>query len=341
MSVPTILRSTDAGAPTLNGTAGSLYAVFKWALPLLGWSIEYDDGISKIAFRNDALKGSGAYFQLTDDDSHGTADARACQIKGYRSMTALDTGTDGFPASDAFLWKSQTLDATAREYLIIGDERSFWAGLEYLEFSNTEGYRTYYIGDFNSSVAGDVPFMLSFGSVPSFSNNGTASLFREAQQGWDSAIRSRATIPGGLLQNYNGQINPQNAWFWVVNPSLNTGTSEPFGAHGSYPDPISGRTLASRIFLADPDIVLSDSQEHLSYRGWLRGMLNPMHFLTADGEGKGHHSIQNDTVLGGINNGIENVSVLYVRGCYAMGNPNTQNFEHAYFFDIDTDWNNF
>lgn len=117
-----ILRSSDAGAPTLNGTAGSMIGVLD-ALLEIGGSAPYWEkvftGTNKAAYR--ALNGERYYLRVDDSAAQYAA------VRGFATMSDVDTGTGQFPNNTQqtnWNWfKSNTADSTARTYLAICTDR--------------------------------------------------------------------------------------------------------------------------------------------------------------------------------------------------------------------------
>lgn len=117
-----ILRSTDGGAPTLNGTAGSLISVLDALLEISGsdpfWAKAFT-GTNKAVYRSD--NGERYYFRV--DDSIGAY----AGVRGFATMSDVDTGTDQFPTGTqqtTYVWhKSSTADSTSRTYLGICTDR--------------------------------------------------------------------------------------------------------------------------------------------------------------------------------------------------------------------------
>lgn len=163
-------RWDDAGAPTLNGTVGSLITVLKTCLvgtsgiaygstPAAGWTTEYEDsGAYKIAFRNSiAAGGSGAYVRVLDDGSGTSADGRQAHINAYKTMSDVDTGTDATPAPVSGypgkrIEKSNAATSTAVPWYMLADERTFYICTQVT--SRGRGI-LYGAGDFHSHVPGD------------------------------------------------------------------------------------------------------------------------------------------------------------------------------------------
>lgn len=157
--------STDPDAPELNGLAGSLIAVLDACLvngygakPPLGWTKEHA-GENKAAYRQVAKLGYGQYYlQVRDDAPVGTQLGRTAIMSGYESMSSVDEGINMFPQSGqylspTYLRKSATADGVTRQWLLVGDERTFYL-MTYSE--DVAGYSFgFAFGDFYSIVPGD------------------------------------------------------------------------------------------------------------------------------------------------------------------------------------------
>ena len=193
-----VLRSSDPGAPTLNGTAGSLLGVLRALLDIGGsdayWSEVYT-GTNKAVFRADA----GERYYLRVDDSA----AQYAQVRGYGSMSDVDTGSSPFPTTAQFTnwtWhKSSTADSTARTYFGVSTDRFFYllvrrgSGSAHLcvfgETKRTSGLSdstiifaqrdTSYQSDFSQHCQTGNPFDLSSSYTPP--TGGTASFLPSAK----------------------------------------------------------------------------------------------------------------------------------------------------------------
>lgn len=124
----TVYKSTDASAPSLSGTNGSLVALLDACLvngygskAAAGWAKAFS-GANKAAYR--APAGVRHYIRV-QDDGPGAGVAREARLLGYASMTDVDTGAGAF-GSGAVTRKSSTADATARPWYVLADARSFY-----------------------------------------------------------------------------------------------------------------------------------------------------------------------------------------------------------------------
>lgn len=136
-TTPVLLKWNDAGAPELSSTRGSIVDLFKWALPQLGWTLEYEDAPNfKAAFRNSPVDGLGYYFQMEHDPGGNWDDL---VLTGYTSMTAIDTGADLFGWVRVPCGQDTSSPVGGFEYFFIGDNRTFYFG--FLARSSTSSGR--------------------------------------------------------------------------------------------------------------------------------------------------------------------------------------------------------
>ena len=168
MAAPKIFRSTDASAPALNGNAGSLVNVLDWCLLTtgsasnLGWGNPYT-GTNLRVYR--APAGVRHYLDVDDSGPDATALGRNARLRGYESMTAVATGTNAFPTTtqattSVGIVKSTTTGTTARPWILIGDDRTFFlfvesAGTDPPNLTTHTWTSCCYFGEFLSALSGD------------------------------------------------------------------------------------------------------------------------------------------------------------------------------------------
>lgn len=142
------------GTPTTpaTGTISCLVAPAGWTRPY--------SGTDKAAFRNSlAAGGTGMYLRVLDDASL-TGAAINASVRAYLTMTDVDTGTIETPTAaqlaTGIVWrKSNTADATARPWILVADELTFYACIDTGTVASEGGAGTYAAGDFASYVPGD------------------------------------------------------------------------------------------------------------------------------------------------------------------------------------------
>lgn len=243
MSVPTVLRSTDSGAPDLTGEDGSLYDVLKWALPQLGWTLEHDDATNfRAAFRNDPTTGTGYYFRLVDKAADHNADARRARVTGYSSMSDVDTGVDPIEPSggQCFIVKSTTLDATARAYMVFGTETGFYLLVD--SFSDRKS-KLFFIGDFRSLDSSDNKNFIVCASA------NTSTSMTQNIMPW--RVNDDGQSIGAWAFDHQG-TSPQSTHHICVH-SVFSGDDNSMiafsGFDGVYPEPVTGGVMTAELWL--------------------------------------------------------------------------------------------
>jgi len=126
-----IFQSSDGGAPTLNGTSGSLIAVLDYCLTgsTTGWTRTFTSSSSGTVVRAMYQQASGSrmFFNIQDDALLTSKEAR---IFGFETGSSQDTGSRQFPLSGqgvpsgygyVVTRKSTTIDATARAWIVFAD----------------------------------------------------------------------------------------------------------------------------------------------------------------------------------------------------------------------------
>lgn len=293
--VPIVYRSTDPGAPVLNGQAGSLLALLNAILvtgygdgasskPGAGWTRPYASSSVQV-FRNSATSGSGTYLRVRDDASAATLNTGCvAQALGYSSMSDIDTGADQTPsaalqARGSFIAKAPTATAAARSWMVIATEIGFYLFTAWSNFNN--GLGAYYYGDIDTVVSGDVfPFVM-FGSndMTSFSgawNTDACSLFFASPLGAavdGVARRDQSYVPGGfVMRSYSGGQNaPGRVTTTGIDPPAGAASNNRSYGSGSYPvgpDRAHGGYNYMRAAVREAPFTL---------RGHLPGVLVPLH----------------------------------------------------------------
>lgn len=305
MAIPTVLSQASAGAPALTGQTGTLYDVLKWALPQLGWTVEFDDAANhRIAFRNNPL-GTGDFLRIADNPADHDGDERMANPRSYADMSDVNTGLDEVGASNWVILKSLTADGVPRPYWIIGDERSFWL---FIGSGDDEHFQWYYFGDIQPDRPGDEgaflttagdelsPSTVSF--VGPWSDNDSLAGFSQLRYDLDMAL-----VGVGLNLDSDFAMNSQT------------------GAVGTYPEPATGG-----IRVADRSMQETRTGGHR--RGRLRGWLdiaNDVVNVWPNG-----HVVENQATQRGLIDGM--IMNLFPR-------PSNSSLEGVALLDISSDWN--
>jgi len=172
MAAPTVYKSTDASAPVLSGTVGSMIAVLDACLvngygskAAAGWTVNLA-GTNRKSWK--APAGNRFVLDVNDNGVESGA-AKETLWTGWVTLTAFgssgysgDTGTGVFPnfaLSPGATWtgfngrKSTTADATARAWLLLADDRTV---IMCVATGDTAGkYCANYFGDVYSIKTGD------------------------------------------------------------------------------------------------------------------------------------------------------------------------------------------
>ena len=156
----TIYRSTDASAPVLSGTAGTLTTLLDavlvtgyGAVSPAGWSIAYTAANKRVY--QQGVGSSGCYYRVRDDGG-GTGGAREALIYGAEAMTGIDTVAASvvrFPTTAQssitdnalVIRKSSALSATARVWIAFADSRTCYLFIQDGDVASV--YKPYMIGD--------------------------------------------------------------------------------------------------------------------------------------------------------------------------------------------------
>jgi hypothetical protein len=273
----TIYRSSDASAPTLNGTVNSLRALLKACLvdgygakSAAGWTEDYT-GTDKAAYR--APSGNRLYFRV-QDDSGGTGGAKEALIRGFETMSDVDTGTGPFPtaaqsaltSSSVVARKSATADATARDWIIVADARTVYGFVK--TGDNASVYMAFAFGEFYSFLPGDAYNSLCIGRnaensavitnerLDNIGLQTTASTFNFMARGYTQLGTSVIMCKSGDGQRSN-----------------NSGT---LIGNLTFPNPSDGGIWLSPVTIADNTTAPAPNQ-----RGYLRGIWQFLHPLAS------------------------------------------------------------
>jgi len=141
-----------------SGTTSPATGTLSCKIAPLGWTKPYS-GTNKAAYLPAAAYVQ-CYLRVRDDSSTPTsASGRWAKVRGYETMSNVDTGTGLFPTAaqstnGLCLFKSSTSDSTARNWWLVGDGGIFYLGtFAHATYPTTAG--GYIFGDIASLRAGD------------------------------------------------------------------------------------------------------------------------------------------------------------------------------------------
>lgn len=283
MSVTTY-RSTDAGAPTLNGTTGNGFVnllticltgtgTAYGSLPKKGWTLLFT-GTNKAVYRT--VDGVG--FLRVVHDGTGTGGFREALVRAAEGATDVDTLVDPFPtvaevADTACVWRaSNTLDTTARAWELVADDN--WFILSVLH--DTTAADTYMFGRYSPSrSANSWPYIISTRGAANSNADGTAAAIYQAAASAFNTARLFA------MRNSNGTVkSPRAALVTESASSVST-----FTATGQLGPPIPNAD--GLIFMSPPQVwvngvtggVASDPQS----AGFFPNLWSPLHNFNSAG----------------------------------------------------------
>jgi hypothetical protein len=250
-------KSTDSGAPALNGVAGSLISLLDACLvngygsqSPSGWTKPFS-GTNLASYR--APIGIRHYLDVVDNANIA---ANVAQWKGYRTATDVGVGAGPYPGvgtSMAYVGKSFTSDAVARPWLLAADDRSL---ILMIDSSSTTpstfaGY-LYCFGEFYSLAANDLYRSCCGGYTPSPSLSYLAPVMggRLGVARHSSQVGNPILMSIGAHQGLGSQISPGQTSNWM-------------GGGWPFPSPADGSVHLTRVTI-----------ESVTYglRGYIRGM---------------------------------------------------------------------
>ncbi|HDS1531111.1 TPA: hypothetical protein QEK88_000939 [Stenotrophomonas maltophilia] len=277
--VPTIYRSTDPGAPLLSGVPGALIALLDAVLvdgygvgagrkDGLGWKKGFG-GVNIRAYQNSQAFGTG-YFLRVDDTA-----ARSALLRGYSSMSDLNTGEDATPSpalkTSGSMWeKSNVASGALRHWIAIGTERFFYLFVDTGGNYGTQGYagtHGHYAGDITSMKPGDRHhFTVSYKGSDSEGSSSIGYGFKARPwNDFGSADTQTSAFVGRSMSGVPGSVRA------YVSASAATTSGVALGSQSNYPTyPYAGNGG----LLYSPIDVLENGMQP---RGFLPGAFAPIH----------------------------------------------------------------
>lgn len=263
----TKLSYTDAGAPSALCLNGSLNNILRWALPLLGWAVEFGPTGNASVFR--AAAGNRHRLHVRHD-SAVSGNAGLAYVRGAHTATSATAIGQPFPtagqAANAFsTWRVGIEDdpATPAPWFIYGNDRFFYL----LMYSNSYGWEIYWFGDVPSDYA------TGYETVISIRNN-------------NSPYGSNAMgAPGYPYPSYNGF----DYWARGINATTVSvygarhfsGGGNAFGRIANCPAARGGyqnRVVREKVAVSDfGSATTSVGVLAINRRGWLPNLWNPVH----------------------------------------------------------------
>lgn len=156
--VLTVADSTHLTFAIASGTTSPATGTLTAKIAPLGWTKPYS-GTNKAAYLPKSQYVQ-SYLRVQDDSSTPTsASGRWAKLRGYESMSDVDTGTGLFPTAaqstnGLSLVKSSTSDSTARAWVLVGD-----GGLIYVGTAWSASYPTWWKSPCSATSIASSPAM--------------------------------------------------------------------------------------------------------------------------------------------------------------------------------------
>jgi len=260
----TYVSSTQFTFDATGAGDGSVSGTITAKVSPVGWTKDYS-GTNKAAYARSDVTATGALLRI---DNSGTGSATYIRVRGYESMTDVDTGSGEFPTdaqvSGGHYWaQSSTASSTTREWRLAAD------GLSLVLWVNHSGTATAasvnYFGDLESEKASDAYCAMLTGGVTT----------------------SVASMSGLVGTSANNKFMPKSY------TQVGTSTEGIFKGHvlnssgmgyagSAYPS-----ALGSQVYITKPEIWESATV----FRGTIPGVYAPIHAASGITDGDSTTSI--------------------------------------------------
>lgn len=222
--------------------------------------------VNKAVFQMATSAGkNGHYLRILDDGSSSDGAARNAVALGYTAMTTVDAGSNQFPESARIttgrtglqITKSQTLDATARPWLIVADDTYFFlyswsASTVFAQSAPTSSHQTTFsFGQFEPRNPADGWTSVISGrnssTYSSASSNGTEGTRNAC--GTAFSANNRTYLAKSFIGNRPGvQASIQNSG---VNSAA---SNSPYSALFTFPDAVTGKLEYTPCLIKEADV---------------------------------------------------------------------------------------
>ena len=226
-----------------------------------GWEKVYS-GTNKAAYRSLSPDSTRAFLRVDDTN------ARYARLRGYATMSDIDTGTNPTPSDDqlaggVYLPASNSADATARRWIVVASDR-----FVHIAIANYSGYQSDYAltaaGDFPSLKAGDAYRWMIVGDIGDNSAGGSPGTY--------NALLVHAGSTGAyIMRGYTQTGGAIPAYLYKPGfpvPAYSGSTSHPAG-----PNPINNAVEIC------PSLVIEGSNSNGNRRGEIPGLYGIPHSL--------------------------------------------------------------
>ncbi|MFJ1255969.1 hypothetical protein [Cupriavidus sp. CuC1] len=214
----------------------------------LGWTKPFS-ATNMGAYKSSDPLSTGMHLRVDDT---GVVTGRHARVVGCESMTDINTFTGQFPTTAQLsggLWwgKSSTLDTTARNWFIIGDERCFYFVVAPNPSNSVNGNMIYSAGDFLPQGSSDQYNYLIGGPYSDYTTFSSGTI----------TYCASTSAPSGMNTGYMPRLNSQaggavqalRAGCMSWGTDYSGGVSYAGGLIPQFPNPIDGGVLITPVFL--------------------------------------------------------------------------------------------
>jgi hypothetical protein len=288
--------SGDTSAPSLTGQAGGLITVLDAILvngygsqTAAGWTKTFS-GTNKANYKN---TGTGAVLYV-DDSAAGTGGAKEARVTGFKTDTALGTGTGQFPTAAQstigigmlIVRKSTTADGTVRGWRCLADGTFFYLFTETGDYTGPVTAFGFGFGDFTAQGSSDTSNAMIKGRTienSNLANNGSSTAAEPfAQLTLPNTTSLSNTTPGQYTMangaNQGGSLafgkhSDQTKMGWS-----GSGTGMQMGFLGEWHNGGSAGRWVNNFAFPNPfDIATYAGKVFIHQQGAVRGILKNLH----------------------------------------------------------------
>lgn len=302
VDVDTVTYELPSGVtPSTPATGASIKA--RYGSCGAGWSSPFS-GTNKRAFKQGVQGSRSQMFLRVNENTSGqhTYGAGFLMCEG---MTAIDSFTNSCYATEndslTGMWKSNTADSVAREWVVVGDHRTILVFTKpALTNTTLDGWQASYFGDIVSSKTDDVypqACMPQCRGGTSFASTSSAiSYLPSVSYSWTASLTTYAYVisandgayPIRMLRNHLGQSGAlQGLLRTGLSSTYHTGSYQDSGYefgrltansgtyYDGFPDPVHGGLNMGPVLLSHTTTGLSSGNP--VNRGTIRGVWEPYH----------------------------------------------------------------
>jgi hypothetical protein len=249
---------TVSGAALTGGGGTNTKAAAGWTKPFTG--------TSRASFR---MGGGNQMYLDVNDNGPGAGTFKEARVSGFETMSAVGTGTGQFPtvaqmATNLFVRKSATADATARVWTVIADDRTFYLLIQ--AGDNASWWYCTVFGDFLSYLAGTDNYRTVL-IARITENSATAATERADFIPNATGIATTGHFVARAYTGLGGSLNIAKLGDYFKAGGTNT-----LVGNIPLPSPVDGQAWIAPLLVGESTALI---------RGKLRGFMHQMHLLAS------------------------------------------------------------